>query len=91
MATTARIIGSDGTAFVDAERGGGSGGPGGAEDDSELELGGGRFQSQRSAKGMIRPVESSVSIKVSSHLLALVEMSGTIAGDQVSCLTEGEG
>ena len=35
MATTAHIISRDGTAFVDAERGGGSGGPGGAEDDSE--------------------------------------------------------
>jgi hypothetical protein len=58
MATTAHIISSDGTAFVDAESGGGLGGPGGAEDDSELELGGGRIQSQRSAKGMIRPASS---------------------------------
>lgn len=42
----------------DGESGGGLGGPGGAEDDSELELGGGRIQSQRSAKGMIRPASS---------------------------------
>lgn len=44
MASTAHIHSSDVTAFVDADSGGGFGGPGGAENDSELELGGaGRY------------------------------------------------
>ena len=46
------------TAFDDAESGGGLGSPGGAENDSELEVGGEGLRVNVRRQGMIRPASS---------------------------------